>query len=131
MSEDIPAIKTVFISNLLDWDRFKLIRFMNEHSDIRISDMPDEYQVRDEIPLNQVVAIGVPVKELFDLMSSKLDLLDLESLKRILNIILSTAESFGLTVVDSSEALFVEKYETSSNNRSCDTVLKLLNQINS
>ncbi len=73
---------------------------------LRVSDMFDEWQVYEQIPLSAIIGIGIPLKKLKKFMS-KLQREDFEQLRSIIML----ARELGLDIVDSSEDNFVEKYE--------------------
>lgn len=101
ISDSIEAIKTEMPNSSLDYDEEPVFK--------RYSDMFDEWQVREQIPLSAIVGIGIPVIELetlFELYPSSLK--ELQDLKEIL----SLSEKMGLDIIDSSEFHFVEVYES-------------------
>lgn len=72
----------------------------------RVSDMFDEWQVKDQIPLSSIIGIGIPFKKLKHFMG-KLVKEDFETLREIIVL----ARELELDIVDSSNPKFVEQYE--------------------
>ncbi len=100
LSDSIPAFKLspdYIRPNIFD----KVI-------DRRVSDMFDEWQVKDQIPLSSIIGIGIPLKKLKNFMG-RLVKEDFETLRKIVLL----AKELGLDIVDSSHPKFVEKYEAS------------------
>lgn len=98
ISNDIEAVKTELPSVPLTEETKKFTRF---------SDMFDEWQVKDQIPLSSIIGIGIPISEIKVLFKIRPELEKLEEIKQILIL----AEQLELDIVDSSEFGFVEKYE--------------------
>ncbi len=105
ISDEIAAIKPEIIENADKWNRFELIGYMNSKPGMRFSDMFDEWQVKSHIPLSAILAIGIPIKYLEELMDEKE-----EGFQKVRKII-SLALELGLDIVDSSVSNFVEEYE--------------------
>lgn len=105
ISSELEAIKPEIIENADKWNRFELIGYMNSKPGVRFSDMFDEWQIKDCVPLSAILAIGIPIKHLEELMDEKE-----EGLKKVRKII-SLALELGLDIVDSSASNFVEEYE--------------------
>lgn len=73
---------------------------------VRVSDMFDEWQVYEKVPLSSIVGIGIPLKDLKHIMRRQTKE-EFETLRKVLLI----ANDLGLDIVDSSKENFVEKYE--------------------
>lgn len=101
ISDSIDAIKT-------ETPSFVATPEILSKSISRFSDMFDEWQVKDKVPLSAIVGIGIPLNELKVLFSLRPELDILEELREILTI----SEELGLDIIDSSEFHFVEAYET-------------------
>lgn len=99
ISDAIPAVKV----GLMDIPQNSL----DTNSNMKLSDMFDEWQVESEIPLSNIVGIGIPLRILND-NSTKIQLSDYDKIRKIVDI----AENLGLDIVDSSDPHFVEDYET-------------------
>jgi len=106
--DDISAIKCEYRTDILEWDYIKLLEFMDAYPERRITDMFDEWQVKDEIPLSNIIGIGLPLKLIRDL---QLD--GYKEIKTLICEIVFIAEALGLDIVDSSRCDFVEQYEYS------------------
>ncbi len=102
ISDTIDAVKTEMPDFLMTQEALK------EYESTRFSDMFDEWQVREEIPLKFIVGIGIPLSELRILFEMQPTLGELQELKEILRI----SEALGIDIVDSSELHFVESYES-------------------
>lgn len=63
ISDDIPAIKVRYIEVYNDFDFETILERMIEKPEQRYSDMFDEWQVKDEINLNHIIGIGIPIDE--------------------------------------------------------------------
>lgn len=107
VSDDIPAIKTLDIDSKQINERFsqEILDFIYNRgtSNLRFSNMKDEWQVKSRIPLHQIVGIGIPVRRL-------------EYYPEIFYNIqraIALAEIYHLDVVDSSKYKFIESYESS------------------
>lgn len=98
ISDEVDAIKT----SLDDIQKNSL----DKEVGLRVSDMFDEWQVYEQIPLSSIIGIGIPIKNIKKFMS-KLQKEDFELLRKIIII----ATGLGLDIVDSSDRKFVEKYE--------------------
>lgn len=98
ISDDVNAIKM----SLDDIQKNSL----DQQMDLRVSDMFDEWQVYEKIPLSSIIGIGLPLKNIKKFMRN-LQKEDFELLRKIIMI----ATKLGLDIVDSSDSKFVEKYE--------------------
>ncbi len=90
-------------------NRFELIKMRRENQDKCFSDLIDERQVRDSIPLNQVIAIGIPYQlksvDCFYKLSS-FTYLSLSEYQEFLKQIETYAKEIGSDIVDSSNPTF-------------------------
>ncbi len=105
LSNEIGAIKTVY----LDYDKIKdyndLVEYKNLFPNQQFSDLFDEWQVKDEIPLSYILGIGLPFKNL-----SKMKVWDYETLEGIKQLYLF-AKLFNWDIVDSSTVISFYNYE--------------------
>lgn len=105
ISDDIDAVKTETIPKAY-WYFQDIVEKMKKHPEYRYSDMFDEWQVKEMIPLSSIIGIGVPIQWLKEVDWS----FHRDSLEVLRNIF-SIAESLGLDIVDSTDKNFVENYE--------------------
>lgn len=107
ISDEVDAIKTEYL-NRYDFNNVLDIQdYIIEHEPERFSDMFDEWQVKDEIPLKYIVGIGVPLKTVKSLRK-----FDSEHEKLVDKLFL-LANSLGLDIVDTRSSDFIEEYESS------------------
>ncbi len=102
ISDDVEAQKTEIPNFAPNHE------LLENKESIRYSDLFDEWQVREQIPLSSIIGIGIPISEIKTLYQMKPDLGELKDLKSILLV----ADKLGLDVIDSSEFGFVEDYES-------------------
>lgn len=98
ISDSVSAIK-VGISDELTND-------LDKPLDLKSSDMFDEWQVKDQIPLSKVIGVGIPLKWL----EENKDIISSVDYQKISKAVL-LARDLGLDIVDSSNPSFVEEYE--------------------
>lgn len=112
ISDDIPAVKCDYVPETQEWDRFQLYKFMNEHPDIRITDMFDEWQVKDEIKFSNIIGIGIPTNWI-----SKMHNAGFTNIRALVSKIVTLASEYQLDIVDSSVPNFIELYEKEKKNK--------------
>ena len=100
ISGEVPAIKTVYI----DYDRFDNYadykRYLERFPGKQVSDLFDEWQVKDEIPLNYVLGLGIPLKQIMRYPGDNNEVL------RVIERLRYFAELYNWDVVDSSISSF-------------------------
>ena len=103
---NIDATKTLDSSSQVvrnmyhsEYEQFKL---NNEDSEYRFSDLKDEWQVRYSIPLNKIVGIAIPFKRINN------NIYNPKKVKLLINL----AKSNNLIILDSSDKIFDEDYDT-------------------
>lgn len=106
ISDDIHAIKPLDIDSREIREKFsqELLSFIESRdiSELRFSNMKDEWQVKTRIPLQYIKGIGIPIRkieyypEMFYYIQRAIAL----------------AEMYHLDVVDSSKFKFIEAYES-------------------
>ncbi len=105
ISEDIDAIKTIDSNNKLMIEKyskeFSQFFINNSGSKLRFSDMKDEWQIYDCIPIEKIVGIGIPIRKL------KYNYNEIPDVKNLFN----TASAFGLDIIDSSSINSFQVYE--------------------
>lgn len=106
ISDEINAIKT----NYFDLDNRFLDSFTISSGEKRYSDMFDEWQVKDEISINKIIGIGLPIDGIFKYG------IDDEYKKQLIKLILLVRE-MGLDLVDTGSLYFIEEYEEEKNNK--------------
>lgn len=125
ISDEVDAIKP----QKLNIDCFKsnteLQEYLTKHSNIRYSDMFDEYQVRDFIPLKYILGVGLPIRKI----KSEARTYENDSLFQSIKCILNLIEVLNLDIIDTSVFGFIEEYESAkSNNKDIKYKLKKLLQ---
>lgn len=105
ISNEVDAIKPRIISKD-DYDSWEDIKLMlDTNPDERISDLVDEWQVKDEIPLKYIVGLGFPFKELEYYKNQS------EEMKEKIEKLFELAKELNLDIVDTESIGFIEKYE--------------------
>ncbi len=104
IDDSIPAFQPTLVHTSSFQTNEVVDKYYQSHPNEPITDMIDEWQVRDEIPLSKVVGLGIPVRTLqkgaaFNAYREKV-----KKLYRI-------ATSFHWDIVDTSSFSFVEEYE--------------------
>lgn len=109
MSDDIEAQEPSLLSREETSDRFGLMRRRLQHPEERFSDLIDERQIRDTVPVDKVIAIGIPynleAKDGFVKLSS-FSYLTMEEFANLVHFVEELASSLGIDVVDSSDPGF-------------------------
>ncbi len=104
ISNDINATKCEYIDiSKCTEEQVKLL----SNSDVRYSDMFDEWQVKDSISLNDVVGIGLPLNYLNKIRSGYYN--SEYQIERVFLI----ANMLNLDIINTDEEDFIEKYENS------------------
>ena len=115
IDEDIPAIKTEYIdSNGIS--AFDLYRLKSNNPDKRFSDIIDEYQVLGCIPIDKIVAIGIPYDlEVTDgfIKLSNFCFLNREEFCDFIKQVEEIANDLGLRIVNSSSSEFRSMFKNS------------------
>lgn len=103
-SGEVSAVKTLY----LDYDRFAhyddLVEYMDIFSGQRFSDLFDEWQVRDEIPLSYIVGLGIPIKRIMKYQGCSDEIL------REIDHLYMLARLFNWDIVDSSSLFSFYNY---------------------
>lgn len=123
ISDEIDAIKTEYVNpaEVGIHNCKELSEFINLDVDTRYSDMYDEYQVRDTIPLKYIKGIGVPVED----VKRRVEISSNEYLLEKFRLLFNCIKSLGLDIVDTNSPNFVENYESSKNQNNLDRVSML------
>lgn len=108
ISDEIEAIKTRTLPKSY-WYFPNIVEDMERHPERRYSDMFDEWQVYEEIPLSSIIGIGIPNSSLRD-VDWNLNRKALQDLRELFLL----SSSLGLEIVDSTNPDFVEKLEEES-----------------
>lgn len=106
ISDEVDAIKGEYTPDVIEWERFELAKFMTMYPERRITDMFDEWQVRDEIKFSHIIGIGIPLRWISTMKHEGWS--EITTLARQ---IINLASSLGLDIVNSSMPNFVEQYE--------------------
>lgn len=105
LSSDISVVKPKY----LNWNHFKhysdLVNYMNLFPDYQFSDLFDEWQVKDEISLDYVIGLGLPLKSLI-----RTHILDVKITKELEHLYM-LARLFNWDIVDSSSFFSLYNYE--------------------
>lgn len=104
ISDEIDAIRPIRIPTC-SYSGMEMKRLKEIHKNRRFTEMCDEWQVRDRIPLSSIVGIGIPIRWIT--LHWK-DVGQLEKLGELVTI----AEKLCLDIVDTNNPKFVEEYET-------------------
>lgn len=105
IGEDIKTEEVVFIPNAKNMSAIDLFNLRRNNPDKRFSDLVDEYQAIDHIPLSDVVAIGIPYdREVVDgyIKLSPFCILTIEEFNSLVKQVESIAQNLNIKVVNSS-----------------------------
>lgn len=125
ISDEINAIKTEYMEcDHMTCEELQI--FLEEHSDTRYSDMFDEWQVKDSIPLKYVIGIGLPIEKILENIEYDDSGFFLYTLKTLLKIV----KELNLDVIDTCEEDFIENYELklSSNEKKLQKLMEAINE---
>lgn len=105
LSSEIPVIKPEYINynNFIHYS--DLVDYLNSFPEQQFSDLFDEWQVKDEIPLDYVIGLGLPLKYL-----NKMKYLGETTRAKIRELYLF-AEFFNWDIIDSSTLSSFYSYE--------------------
>ena len=115
ISNDIDCEMPIFIPNAATMNRFELIKLRRENPKRRFSDIIDERQVRDSIPFDKVIGIGIPygLEEENDFIKlSSFTFLTPDEFQEFIWTIENYAAMLGIKVVNSSEPTFPLTFKT-------------------
>lgn len=115
IDDTITAVRPKFIGDAINWNRIQLIKLITSDSNIRFTDMIDEWQIKDEIPLSYIIGIGIPVKEINNFLSLHQENAIKRNIRKIIDAIIEYAINLNLDIVDSSNDSFIEEYESKKN----------------
>lgn len=110
----VDAIKTEFIPDAKEMSGFDLNNLRRFNPDKRFSDIVDEYQIRDYVPLDKVIAIGIPygLEEVDGLIKlSNFCFLTRDEFETFIKQVEEMASDNGLEVVDSTSKEFSNMFE--------------------
>lgn len=105
LSDEIDAITPERIP-MNFWSSQELEEQSLKHPNKRFTDMCDEWQVKEIVPLSAIIGVGIPLQWIDYHW-------DDASLLETLSELISLAEALGLDIVDTNSANFVEEYEAS------------------
>lgn len=104
LSDNMPVIPVHYI-NGDDFDSYtEIIEYMNHYPGVRFSDLFDEWQVKNEIPLSYIVGIGLSTCQILEYINSNKEK---EMFKNNLNKLYTLAESLDWTIVN-TDTLYME-----------------------
>ena len=100
ISDEVDAIKTIYryddsVIKLYE-EEYDYYIHNDFGGDVRFSIMPDEYQVKTKITMDNIIGIGFPFKRLN---------------KEQIDLLFDLSYKLNLDVVDTSYPLFIEEYE--------------------
>lgn len=125
ISDEIDAIKTEYM-NCNHMSCRELQSFLEEHSDTRYSDMFDEWQVKNSIPLKYVVGIGLPIDDILERIEYDQSGFFLYDLSLLLKIV----KDLNLDIIDTCEENFIENYESKNynNEKNLQKIMEAINE---
>ena len=106
ISDEVDAIKTEYIDKTMFSNLYEMLKFLKENENQRYSDMFDEWQVKDFIPLKYIVGIGMPLKTIEQLKVENVEA------SIVIDKLYALIDTLNLDVVDTYSFNFVEQYET-------------------
>lgn len=115
ISNDIDCEMPIFIPNAATMNRFELIKLRRENPKRRFSDIIDERQVRDSIPFDKVIGIGIPYgleEENGFIKLSSFTFLTPDEFQEFIRTIENYAAMLGIKVVNSSDPTFSLTFKT-------------------
>lgn len=118
IEEDIPAIKTEYIDTS-GISAFDLNRLKSNNPNKRFSDIIDEYQVRDCIPIEKIIAIGIPydIEETNGFIKlSNFCFLTRDEFLDFIKQVEGISNDLGLKIVNSSSNEFKSLFNNKRNN---------------
>ncbi len=104
ISDTISVIHPSYVPEDIIYGPF-IKPFLDSHSEKQYTNLFDEVQVRDEIPLSKIIGIGIPFADYEQGLPPEIE--EFILLSRVL----------GFDVVDTSDEDFVEKYESRKERR--------------
>lgn len=117
IEDSISAIPIEFIPDASEMSAFDLYNLKRSNPDNRFSDIVDEYQAKDYIPMNKIVAVGIPYnlpeKDGF-IKLSNFCFLTREEFDNLISQVERMASDLGLRVVDSTSKDFSEMFNNKS-----------------
>ncbi len=103
VTDEIDVIEPIRIP-LIDWNNHEVAKMRAKNRESRFTDMCDEWQVEEEVPLSAIIGVGIPLQWIEQQWT---DTKRLEKLAELVSII----EALGLDIVDTNNPNFVEEYE--------------------
>lgn len=104
LNGDIPVIPVRYInSDAFDFYN-EIVKYMSSYPDVRFSDMFDEWQVKDEIPLSCIVGIGLSTCKMLEYVKFANEK---EMFKNNLNKLYIIAKDLNWDIVD-TDMLYME-----------------------
>ncbi len=114
ISDSIKAEKPVYVPNASKMGVLELFNLRQNNPDKRFSDIIDEYQVKDYISFENIVAIGIPYNLKIEdgyIRLSKFCSLTADEFLELINKVESVASDLGILVVDSSSKEFATMFD--------------------
>ncbi len=105
ISDEIKTVKPI-IFPITEWKNKEIARMRQSDKKNRFSDICDEWQVYEVVPLSMIIGVGIPLRWIEATCENESDLEKLQELVTI-------AEALGLDIVDTNNPNFVEEYEVS------------------
>lgn len=115
IDEDISASEVEFIPEAKDMSALDLFNLKRNNKDKRFSDLVDEYQAYDYIPLSHVVALGIPYdKEVVNgyVKLSSFCMLTVDEFRELIKKVEDKANKLGIKIINSSDYDVITKFES-------------------
>lgn len=120
LSKDIDVVKPHLVLPNTFLSYSDLLNYLEENPNFPVSDMFDEYQVKDMISLSKVIGIGIPLEEI-----------KINNNYKLLEMIYKCATKLGLDIVNTSNVNFVDEYERNKKENNKGYQLSLKEVLNS
>ncbi len=120
IDDSIEVFKPVYIPDASSMGAIELFNLKRNNPDKRFSDIIDEYQAKDFIPFDKVVAIGIPYNlevQNGEIRLSNFCTLTVDEFLSLIKKVEDCADRLGIKVVDSSSPEFDLMFEDKKNKK--------------